>query len=158
MDHCLTEIFRSGTAVGVTLCDFMRNTVALHHGGIADRNIFGTLLDVGHGVSAIGHHAIDQAICIGHGARGIIDEATLHCSPFHGKGFAVHGCELAKGECFHSLFALNQCCLGTAGVTLLLVEGTVVLRTEAALQLLTPAAATCDHSHGDDSEHSDNDE
>ena len=135
VDHGLAQVFRGGPALGVAHYDVVRRAIVLDDGGITHRDVRRSLLEVGHGIAAVNHDAADQPVCRADGGRRVIDEAALHGGPLHRVGFAIYCREGAERKRFHALFAIGQICFGAAGVAVLLKDGAVVLRPEAAFQL-----------------------
>ena len=81
MDHGLAQVFGSGmTLLGVT-GHGVRCAIVLHHLWVVYRDIRGTLLEIGHGISASLHQLVDQLVGFGNGALRVVDKVGLHNPP-----------------------------------------------------------------------------
>ena len=74
MYHRFSQIFGAGLTSAMEDNDLVGGTVVCNRVGIVDRDIVGTLIELGHRIAARLHHIGDEFVSFVHCAFGIVDE------------------------------------------------------------------------------------
>ena len=82
MHHGLAQVFGPGFAASMALRDDASFAVILHNGRVGDGYIGCSLLEVCHGITPCGHHAVNERAGFADSYRRIVNETLLNLRPF----------------------------------------------------------------------------
>ena len=86
----------------------MRRPVVLHDPGMVDRNVGGTLIEIGYRIATSFHQRRHQVIGFCDCPFRRIDKTRLYGLPLFLKTFAFHRVKIANVELFNPLLAIRQ--------------------------------------------------
>src|SRR6202047_833937 len=107
MNHRRSQIFRTCSIVANSQRNPMRRPVVLHHSGMVDRNVGGTLIEIGHGIATRAHQRGHQVIGFGDRSLRGIDKPRLYGLPLFRKTFAFPWVKIANVELFNPLLTIR---------------------------------------------------
>ena len=86
--------------------NLVRRAVVLHYPGMVDRNVGGTLIEIGYGIAASFHYRGHQVIGFCDRSLWGIDKTRLYSLPPFRKAFVFHRIKIANVELFNPLLAI----------------------------------------------------
>ena len=81
MNHCLTQVFRSGLPAHLVKRDFMGCPVVFENQWMIHGDIGRPLFKVGYRIASCGHHIAQQAVRLTDRAGGAVHESSLESAP-----------------------------------------------------------------------------
>ena len=106
MNHCRSQLFRGCFVFPNPQRNLMRRPVVLHHSGMIDRNVGGTLIEIGYGIATSFHYGGHQVIGFCDRPLRGIDKTRLYGLPPFRKTFVFDRIEIANIELFNPLLAI----------------------------------------------------
>jgi hypothetical protein len=108
MNHCVPKAVGARLSVLVGDRDAVLSAIVVHDFGMIDGEVGSTLVEVLHGVPALEHQLLDEAVRLSDGIRGSIDKARLRGPPALEVVVTPVGIKRANAEVLMALAALLQ--------------------------------------------------
>jgi hypothetical protein len=107
MNHHRSQILRRCLVFTNPQRNLMRRPLVLNHSGMVDRNVGGTLIEIGQGIAASLHYRAHQVVGLCDCTFRGINRARLHRLPAFEETFVFHRIKITKVELFNPLLTIG---------------------------------------------------